>query len=196
MLISLLAMNSTFLLNMVAFLALASAHASADQSSAQAADPKPKPRTQTGSLGFPTYTPEKQREIKSLKGGSWYPIKIDRHYVILRGDGIRLERGDYFLQPLSDDSGKLTKFLLSKKRGIKLNKIDFNKAKASDGSFAEVLDIVAEIELPEPETENKAYVSSSGESGWIVIRLAGKRYEWRGELMGLAGPSEKLVPHP
>jgi hypothetical protein len=144
------------------------------------------------SQAFPAYTPEMQAEIKSLKGGEWIPVKIDRSYLILREKGgIYLASGDYFVQLLSNADGRVAKFLLSKKRGASLAQMDFAKGRASDGSFAEVLDFVAEVGVsPNPET--RAYCSASGESGAVWVHLAGRTNEWRGELMGFAR-GEKLT---
>lgn len=131
-----------------------------------------------------------------MKPGHWVPVHIDRHYLIMRGQGIRVESGDYHVRLLSDASGKVTKFLLAKKRGTTLAQIDLNRGRARDGSFAAVMDFVADVETVEPFAATRAYVSSSGESAAVWVHLAGERVEWRGELMALAGPSEKLVTHP
>jgi hypothetical protein len=150
---------------------------------------------QTGVLNFPVYTAENEREILALQPGEWVPVKIDRPYIILRGSGIRLAEGDYFVQLLTDATGKATKFLLAKKRGTPVAQVDLNKARAKDGSFAAVLDFASEVEGLQQYAETKAYISSSGESSAVWVQLAGTRIERRGELMGWAGPSEKLQVH-
>lgn len=158
-------------------------------------EPKPGQGPQPGTLSYPVYTAEKDKEAKSLKQGVWVPVKIDRNYLILRGGGIRVEEGDYFVQLLSDPTGKVVKFVLAKKRGTRVIEIDINQARARDGSFATVLDFVGEVKAPAAHSETLAYVSSSGESGAVWVHLAGGPLEWRGELMGLAGPSSKLQVH-
>jgi len=139
---------------------------------------------------FPAYTPEVEKEIRSLKRGEWIPVQVDREYLILRANGIFLGRGDYSVQMLANAEGKPVKSLLAKRRGTNLDQVDFSKGKAADGSFAEVLDFVATVGIENKET--KAYCSSSGESGAIWVHLAGGNVEWRGELMGLAR-GEKLI---
>jgi len=141
---------------------------------------------------FPAYTPEVEKEIRSLKRGQWIPVQVDREYLILRANGIFLAHGDYYVQLLSNAEGKTVKFLLAKRRGTTLDQVDFSKGKAADGSFAEVLDFVATVGVPSNK-DTRAYCSSSGESGAIWVHLAGSTEEWRGELLGLA-KSEKLTP--
>lgn len=150
----------------------------------------------TGTLSFPTYSPELEKEIKAMQPGQWIPVKIDRDYLVLRGTGIRVEDGDYFVQLLSDPNGKVTRFLLAKKQGTNLAQVNLNKATARDGSFAAVIDVMSEVEGINAYTETRAYCSSSGESSQVFVHLAGGRIEWRGELMGLAGPSSKTLAHP
>jgi hypothetical protein len=142
---------------------------------------------------FPVYTAEIEKQIKSLKPGEWIPITIDREYLILRGSGVRLERGPYFVQLLSDSMGNVTKFLLSNKRSVKLQDVDLAKAVARDGSFAEVLNFDGTAHMAEKYKETRAYVISSGESGAIWAHITGSDLEWRGEVMGLAGPSKKPI---
>jgi hypothetical protein len=139
---------------------------------------------------FPAYTPEVEKEIKSLRPGQWIPISIDREYLILRYSGIRLERGPYFVQPLSDAMGNPKKFLLAQKRGTKLQDVDLTKAKAKDGSFAEVLNFDAVGHMTQKYKETRAWVLSSGESGAVWVEEAGGDLQLEGEVMGLASRSK------
>jgi hypothetical protein len=131
-----------------------------------------------------------------MNPGIWLPAKIDRDYMILRGPGIRVEQGDYFLRLLATPAGRVTRFLLAKKRGVRADQIDLAKGRANDGSFAMVLDFAHEFEVPAAYQESKVYCLSSGESTAISVYLKGGKTEWRSELLGLAGPSEKLQRHP
>jgi hypothetical protein len=142
---------------------------------------------------FPVYTAEVEKQIKSLKPGQWIPIAIDREYLILRGSGIRLERGPYFVQTLSDSTGSVTKFLIAKNRDIKLQDVNLAKAAASDGSFAEVLNFDGTAQMIAKYKDTRAYVISSGESGSIWVHIASSDLEWRGEVMGLASPSKAPI---
>ncbi|HEU4389862.1 MAG TPA: hypothetical protein VFV34_18810 [Blastocatellia bacterium] len=130
-----------------------------------------------------------------MKPREWIPVKIDRHYLVLRGTGIRIEAGDYFVQLLSDATGRVTRFLLSKKRGTKVSNVDLKSGKAKDGSFAMVLDFAHEVEGPTPHTDTRAYCVSTGESSSVWVHLAQGKMGWQGELFGLAGPSDKLQTH-
>ncbi|HKV42099.1 MAG TPA: hypothetical protein VJX67_23035 [Blastocatellia bacterium] len=140
---------------------------------------------QIGTLNFPTFSKEDEKNIRGLKRGEWIPVKIDREYLILHGGGIRLERGPYYVQLLADTTGEVTKILVAKEQGTNLDQVDINAAEARDGSFATVLNVVASGLMPEVAPENNAFTSSSGESGSIWIHLKG-RMEIRAELMGLA----------
>jgi len=135
---------------------------------------------------FPAYTPEMEKEIKSLRPGQWIPVEIDREYLILRYSGIRLERGSYFVQPLSDAMGNPKKFLLAQKRGTKLQDVDLAKAKSRDGSFAEVLNFDRTGQMSQKYKATRAYVLSSGESGSIWVEEGGEDLQLEGEQMGLA----------
>lgn len=167
---------------------------SVPQGPPQTASPQTR-STGVGTLTFPSYTPERQKEIRSLSPGQWIPVRMDRNYLVLRGGGIRVEAGDYFVQLLSDTGGKVTSLLLARKRGAKLEGVDLEKGTARDGSLATVLEVVSEIEGINPYNETKAYISSSGESAQVWVHLEGGRVEWRAELMGLAGPSPKPRVH-
>jgi hypothetical protein len=142
---------------------------------------------------FPVYTAEVEKQIKSLRPGQWIPITIDREYLILRGSGIRLERGPYFVQPLSDSIGVVTKFLLAKNRGVQLKDVNLAKAAARDGSFAEVLNFDGTAHMSEMYKDTRAYVVSSGESGAIWVHVTATDLEWRGEVMGLASHSKTPI---
>jgi hypothetical protein len=164
----------------------------ATKSSQSAKQPPPTPLPQaTGFRGeipssFPSYTPEMEKEIKSLKPGQWIPVEIDREYLILRYSGIRLERGSYFVQPLADAMGNPKKFLLAQKRGTKLQDVDLAKAKSRDGSFAEVLNFDRTGQMSQKYKATRAYVLSSGESGAIWVEEGGEYLQLEGEQMGLA----------
>jgi hypothetical protein len=140
---------------------------------------------------FPSYTPEMEKEIKSLKPGQWIPVNIDREYLILRYSGIRLERGPYFVQPLTDPMGVPKKFLLAQKRGTRVQDVDLAKAKAKDGSFAEVLNFDGIGHMSQKYKETRAWVLSSGESGAVWVEEAGGDLQMEGEVMGLASRSKK-----
>ena len=139
---------------------------------------------------FPAYTPEMEKEIKSLKPGQWIPVNIDREYLILRYSGIRLERGPYFVQPLSDAMGNPQKFLLAQKQGTRLQDVDLAKARARDGSFAEVLNFDRTGHMSQKYKQTRAYVLSSGESGAVWVEEAGDDLQLEGEVMGLASRSK------
>jgi len=139
---------------------------------------------------FPQYTPAIEQQIKSLRPGQWIPISIDREYLILRSSGIRLERGSYFIQVLSDSQGNVTKFLLAKKRDVKLKDVDLAKAVARDGSFAEVLNFDTTGHMSEKFKDTRAYIVSSGESGAVWAHLNGSDLQLEGEVMGLASRSK------
>src|SRR5215469_8143005 len=141
---------------------------------------------------FPAYTPEIEKEIKSLRPGQWIPITIDREYLILRYSGIRLERGPYFVQLLSDPKGKVTKFLIAKKRDINLQDVNLAKAVARDGSFAEVMNFDGTAQMSEKVKETRAYEVSSGESGAVWVHVTGSDVQLEGEVMGLANRSKTL----
>jgi len=140
---------------------------------------------------FPAYTPEIEKEIKSLRPGQWIPITVDRAYLILRYSGIRLEQGPYFVQLLSDPMGNVTKFLIAKKRDIRLQDIDLAKATAKDGSFAEVMNFDGTGHMSEKYKDTRAYIVSSGESGAVWVHVTGSDLQLEGEVMGLASPSKK-----
>jgi hypothetical protein len=142
---------------------------------------------------FPVYTAEIEKQIKSMKPGQWIPCEIGRSYLILRGSGIRVERGAYFVQPLSDSTGNVTKFLLAQKRGVKLEEVNLAKAAALDGSFAEVLNFDGTGHMAHTYTETRAYVIASGESGSIWVHVTGGDLEWKGEVMGLASSSKTPI---
>jgi hypothetical protein len=148
-----------------------------------------------GPFNFPSFTPEQEKEIRMMKPGARVPVKIDRHYFVLRGAGMRIEAGDYFVQLLSLSTGRVTRFLLSKKRGTKVNDVDLKTGKATDGSFAMILDFAHEVEGMRPYTDTRAYCVSTGESSSVWVHVAGGNTEWQGELFGLAGPSDKLQRH-
>jgi len=141
---------------------------------------------------FPAYTPEIEKEIKSLRPGQWIPITIDREYLILRNSGIRLERGPHFVQLLSDTNGNVTKFLIAKKRDIKLQDVNLAKATAKDGSFAEVMNFDFIGRMSEKYKETRAWVVSSGESGAVWVQVTGSDVQLEGEVMGLANRSKTL----
>ena len=148
----------------------------------------------TGHLNFAPYSKEEQTAIRALKPvGAWIPVTIGRGYLILREHGITLERGDYSVQFLADSAGNVGKFLLAKNRDVKLASIDLPEAKAPDGSFAEVLDFVAQVRTLHPFPDTLAYISASGESGAIWVHVANESIERRGELFGLRniGPGRK-----
>src|SRR5215813_14244585 len=140
---------------------------------------------------FPVYTAEVEKEIKSLRAGEWIPVTIDRPYLILRGSGIRLEAGPYFVQLLSDAKGNITKFLIAKKRDIKLQDVNLAKAAAKDGSFAEVMNFGGIGHMGEKFKDTRAYVVSSGESGAVWVHVTGSELQLEGEVMGLASHSKK-----
>jgi len=135
---------------------------------------------------FPAYTPEMEKEIKSLRPGQWIPVEIDREYLILRYKGIRLERGSYFVQPLTDGMGNPKKFLLAQKRGTRVLDVDLAKAKSRDGSFAEILNFDRTGQMSQKYKATRAYVLSSGESGAIWVEEGGQDLQLEGEQMGLA----------
>src|SRR5262249_8892081 len=141
---------------------------------------------------FPAYTPEVEKEIKSLKPGQWIPITIDREYLILRYSGIRLERGPYFVQLLSDPMGNVTKFLIAKKRDIRLQDVNLAKAMAKDGSFAEVMNFDGAGRMSERYKDTRAFVVSSGERGAVWVQVMGSDAAWEGGVMGLANRSKTL----
>jgi hypothetical protein len=152
----------------------------ANKASGQATTSKP------GRLNYPPYTSDDQKMIRMLKPtGDPIPVTMRRNLVILREHGIRLERGEYFVQFLADSSGNINKFLLEKNRGVMPSNIDFPNAKGPDGSFAEVLDFVAVVKFYDPFDQTLAYTSSSGESESIWVHLAHENVERRGELFGL-----------
>lgn len=130
-----------------------------------------------------------------MKPGEWIPVRIDRHYLVLRGAGMRIEAGDYFVQLLSDSTGRVSRFLLSKKRGTKVSAVDLRTGKAKDGSFAMVLDFAHEVETRTPYADTKAYCVSTGESSSVWVHLANGRIGWQGELFGWAGPSDQPQRH-
>jgi hypothetical protein len=162
------------------------------KNSKAAKQPPPTPLPQPTSFSrevpssFPAYTPEMEKEMKSLKPGQWIPLDIDREYLILRYSGIRLERGTYFVQPLTDAMGNPKKFLLAQKRGTKLQDVDLAKAKARDGSFAEILNFERAGHMSQKYKETRAYVLSSGESGSVWVEEGGDDLQLEGEQMGLA----------
>src|SRR5262249_2762095 len=141
---------------------------------------------------FPGYTPEIEKQIKSLKAGQWIPITIDREYLILRYSGIRLERGPYFVQLLSDPMGNVTKFLIAKKRDIRLQDVNLAKAMAKDGSFAEVMNFDGAGRMSERYKDTRAFVVSSGERGAVWVQVMGSDAAWEGGVMGLANRSKTL----
>lgn len=152
----------------------------ANKASGQATTSKP------GRLNYPPYTSDDQKMIRQLKPtGDPIPVTMRRNLVILREHGIKLQRGDYFVQFLADSSGNINKFILTKNRDVKPSDIDLANAKAPDGSFAEVLDFVAVVKFYDPFDQTLAYTSSSGESESIWVHLAHETVERRGELFGL-----------
>jgi len=163
--------------------------------SKQTPEPVPKPTGYSREIPatFPEYTAEIEQAIKSLKPGQWLPITVDREYLILRGSGIRLERGPYYVQLLSDPKGNVTKFLLAQKNNVKLQDVNLAKAAAKDGSFAEVLNFDGTGQMSAKYKDTRAYIVSSGESGSIWVHITGSNLEWKGEVMGLASPSKTPV---
>lgn len=158
----------------LAALAVGCAHASSGQATGK-----------LGHLNFAPYSKEEQNLIRSLKPtGDWIPVNVTRNLLILREHGIRLLEGSYSVQFLSDSTGNIPRFVLAKNRNVKLSDIDFSTGKASDGSFAEVLNFVSAVTMGHPYDETRAYLSGSGESTAIWAHLANERTERRGELFG------------
>jgi hypothetical protein len=154
--------------------------------------PAPTASPVVGRLNYPDYSPEFEKESKALKGGVWIPIEIYRPFVLLHAGGIILPKGKYFVQLLSDSTGNVTRFLLAKKRGTPLNQVNLKTAKAADGSFAEIIEVISNLNFGQDYAESKAFLSGSGESAQIWAHEARRPNEWRGEIMGWGGP-EKLT---
>jgi hypothetical protein len=156
----------------------------ANGSQESTADPK-RAQPGHGSLNFAPYTKEDQKAISDLKEGEWIPVTIPRAYIILREHGIKVDRGDYFVSLLLDSQNKYPRFVLAKHKGVKTSDIDLKTGKASDGSFAEVLNFVAHVTFGHNFDLTQAFVSGSGESAGVWVHQAGEREELRGELFGL-----------
>lgn len=166
-----------------------------DQKPGPAASPTPRLTNgaPVGKLNFPTFSKEQQTAAKALKAGDALPFRTERDYLILRYGGIRVPRGDYFARPLTESNGACNHFLFCKKATTNPGDVDMEKAIAKDGSFAAILDIVSPIQFADPFSDTRAYTSSSGESGAVWFHFKGQKIEYRGELMGYAGPSSGLI---
>jgi hypothetical protein len=169
------------------------AAASGTPADGTAATPPVRPPQTVGKLNYPDYTPEFEKGAKTLKGGDWLPIDIFRPFILLRGGGIKIPKGNYFVQTLADSSGNITRFLLAKKKGIKPDQVNLKAATAPDGSFAAIIEVISKPNFAEDYKESKAYLSGSGESGQIWLHLAKRPDEWRGEIMAWGGPDKPTI---
>ncbi|MBX7220743.1 MAG: hypothetical protein K1Y36_12410 [Blastocatellia bacterium] len=118
----------------------------------------------------------------------WMPIKVEQE---CKTETTTIPVGDYQICPIIetvDGKKEVTKYILAKKSGIALADIDTKNAKAPDGSFAVVINVLGVATLKDKFAASRPRFSANEQIASIWVGLAGGNREWTSEPLKLTNP--------
>ncbi|MBI4747594.1 MAG: hypothetical protein HY774_03855 [Acidobacteria bacterium] len=124
----------------------------------------------------------------------WQAVTVEKDCL---SENVTISAGAYFLFPVIetvDGAKSITQMVLAQKPDLKIEEIDKEKHRASDGTFAVFIPVVGRAELKTGFTENKARAALNPQIVSLWYGLSGGNHEWVSTPLKLKNPAPAESP--
>lgn len=143
------------------------------------------PAGNSSSTSPPTANPASTVGPQSL----WQAVTVEKDCL---SENVTISAGAYFLFPVIetvDGAKSITQMVLAQKPDLKIEEIDKEKHRATDGTFAVFIPVVGRAELKTGFTENKARAALNPQIVSLWYGLQGGNHEWVSTPLKLKNPA-------